>query len=292
MKTTRRAVLQCFAAGVCRTGFASDAEHKQTLERAVESAGGLPVIRSGETVFLKVNTNSGDAYPYSTSPLVVSWFAQLAIDCGAKVLVGDRSFWGDGNTLGNFERNGIASAARKTGAKLLAFEDDSTAWISLNENLVPSWKPPVRIPRVVYEANHIFNLACAKTHFITGCTLGFKNMLGLVSAEDRRRPGNLRTHDSLKIHDQIAQVAAAISVSFSVIDGFHALVSGGPTPSSAKNPLIVKTGIILAGRERISLEESGIGLLQKYAPKHEAIHNTLPAQHPTVMAAKQNQCAL
>ncbi len=67
-------------------------------------------------MLLKVNTNSGDPAPYSTSPTVVAWFARQYVSRGVRVVVGDRSFWGDRDTMGNLERNGIASAARRAGA--------------------------------------------------------------------------------------------------------------------------------------------------------------------------------
>src|SRR5687767_288641 len=45
--------------------------HATTLAKAIDAAlsesRGLAPIRAGDSVYLKVNTNSGDLYPYSTS---------------------------------------------------------------------------------------------------------------------------------------------------------------------------------------------------------------------------------
>ncbi len=261
--------------------------HHAAFTAALAAAGGLGFVRTGDRVLLKVNTNSGDPYPYSTSPDVVRWLAEELHDRGAKVTVGDRSFWGDGGTRANLEQNGIAAATRAAGATLTVFEDDGD-WIAVDEALVPSWRPPVHLPRLAVEADHVFNLACAKTHFITGCTLGLKNLLGLVRALDRRREGNLRVHHDELIHRQIADVNRAIAPRLTVIDGYRALVSGGPTPGSGARPTIVETGVVLAGgvRERLALDVAAIELLQKHAPASEAIHATAARDQPTIVAAR------
>lgn len=292
---TRRDVLSLGVTSAALTAFrckpaaspAPDASHRAALDAAIAAAGGLDFVRRGDRVLLKVNTNSGDPYPYSTSPDVVRWIAEELRDRGALVTVGDRSFWGDSDTRGNLEANGIARATRDAGATLAVFDDEGD-WVAVDEALVPSWRPPVHLPRAAVEADHVFNLACAKTHFITGCTLGLKNLLGLVRARDRRRDGNLRVHHDELIHRQIADVNRAIAPRLTIIDGWRALVSGGPTPESGARPTIVDAGVVLAGRarERVALDIAAIELLQRHAPASEAIHATPAAEHPTIVAAR------
>jgi uncharacterized protein (DUF362 family) len=259
-------------------------DHRGALAAALATAGGLDFVRRGDRVLLKVNTNSGDPYPYSTSPEVVRWMAEELHERGARVTVGDRSFWGDGDTRGNLEQNGIAAAARDTGATLAVFEDDGD-WVAVDDALVPHWRPPVHLPRAAVEADHVFNLACAKTHFITGCTLGLKNLLGLVRARDRRREGNLYVHHDELIHHQIADINRAVTPRLTIVDGWRALVSGGPTPGSGARPTIVDAGVVLAGADRIAVDIAAIELLQRHAPASEAIHATAAAEHPTIRAA-------
>ncbi len=256
MSITRREVLQILA-----TLPLGAKPHERALEAAIEKSGGLPPVRRGGTVLLKVNTNSADPAPYSTSPVVVAWFARHYVSSGVRVVVGDRSFWGDHDTAGNLERNGIAPAARRAGAEVVAFETATTEWVELHPKLLPNWVGPIRVPKLAFDADQLINLACAKTHFITGVSLGLKNMLGLVCADDRKRPGNLRTHDPAKIHHQIAELHAALPVSLTVIDGFDALVTGGPTPGSGDPPTIVRTGVVLASRDAHAVEAEGRALL-------------------------------
>lgn len=285
---TRRTWLAAAAAlpfACRRLESAPDAtDHAAAVHAAIERAGGLGFVKRGDRVLLKVNTNSGDPFPYSTSPITVRTIARALIAAGARVSVGDRSFWGDDDTAGNLEANGIAGATRDAGAKLVVF-DDAIDWVEIDPKLVPHWKPPFRLPRIAVEADHVINLACLKTHFISGVTLGLKNLLGLVNATDRARPGNLRTHDAQLIHHQIADVHRAIAPRLTVIDGYRALIAGGPTRRDG-SPATADLGVVLAGRERVALEISAIALLQKHAVRGEAIHATTPDKHPTILAAR------
>lgn len=260
-------------------------DHAKAVLGAIERAGGLGFVKRGDRVLLKVNTNSGDLYPYSTSPVTVKVIASALIAAGAHVTVGDRSFWGDDDTAGNLEANGIAPAARAAGATVKVF-DETVEWVEIDPELVPHWKPPFRLPRIAVEADHVINLACAKTHFIAGVTLGLKNLIGLVNAEDRERPGNLRSHQPDRIHHQIVDVNRAIVPRLTVIDGYRALIAGGPTHRDG-TPEMADLETVLCGRERVKLDITAIALLQKHAPAREAIHATKPDQHPTIVAARE-----
>jgi uncharacterized protein (DUF362 family) len=294
---TRRRMLGMMASGAavaaCRRRMATRADsaampavpdHADMVLAAIERVGGLGSVRRGDRVLLKVNTNSGDPYPYSTSPVTVHAITSVLVAAGAHVSVGDRSFWGDDDTKGNLEANGIAAAARAAGADVVGF-DDAIDWIEVDPALVPHWRPPVRLPRMAFEAHHVINLACAKTHFITGATLGLKNWLGLVHAKDRARPGNLRTHDPDLIHHQIVDIHRALAPHLTVIDGYRALVGGGPTPQSG-SIAFAEPRVVFAGHERVALDVAAIAMLQRYAAAAEAIHATAPDLHPTIVAAR------
>jgi len=241
------------------------------------------LVKAGDRVVLKVNTNSGDAYPYSTSPLLVSELTRRLRARGAQVTVGDRSFWGDDDTAGNFERNGIAAAARSAGAELVVF-DDSIAWVTLPSALSSHWRGPVRVPRMCVEADCLINLACLKTHFITGCTLALKNWLGLVHPADRARPGNLRSHHPERIYHQIADIHRFVRPHLNIVDAHRALVTGGPTPSSAQ-PTLVAPRVVIASHDRIAADATAIGLLKMLAPASEAVTQSSTWSNPTLVAA-------
>jgi uncharacterized protein (DUF362 family) len=138
----------------------------------------------------------------------------------------------------------------------------------------------------VLEADHVINLPCLKTHFITGCTLSLKNALGLVHPADRARPGNLRSHDPALIYRQVAEINRAYAPTLNVLDGFRALVTGGPTPQSGAGPTIVDARTIVVSSDRIAADLVGIALLQGLCPATEAVTRTAAWKSPTIAAAQ------
>ena len=122
-------------------GMATGDQYTATLRAALDETVGrnqLGFIGSGDTVYLKVNSNSGDYYPYSTRPKMVERITEWAIEAGAsRVIVGDRSFWGDPNTYNNLVQNGIVEAAESSGAELVVFDDDAVDWVEFSEDDSP-----------------------------------------------------------------------------------------------------------------------------------------------------------
>ena len=253
------------------------------MDAALAEVGGLEFVAHGDTVLLKVNTNSGDSYPYSTNPELIRHLGEILADRGARVVVGDRSFWGDRSTAQNLVDNGIAEAARDIGAQLVAFEDDTTDWVKIPSDLLPSWRGDVHVPRVAVDA-HVINLPCVKTHFITTFTMALKNMLGLVRAGDRARPGNLYSHGD-EIYDQIAQINTFVTPALNILDGYQALITGGPTPASGDSPTIVSPKIIAASRDRVAIDAVGIALLRSLSPSSEEVTSYATWRNPMIVAA-------
>ena len=270
-----------------------ETDRNKALEAALAETIGLGMIKAGQSVYLRVNSNSGDLYPYSTSPDTIIAIGGMLRDIGVTdIRVGDRSFWGDMNTAGNLTKNGIAGAAKKIGTTAVAYDDD-VDWVTLPEGSTPSWVDTVRLPEPVMTADHQIILSCVKTHFISQFTMSLKIGLGLVHADDRMRDGNLKVHDTKVLYKQIAQINQAITPSLVVMDGYEAVVSGGPTkndrppgaPSSFKGGITAEPKVFIVSTDRIAADVAGIAVLQTLSPDYEEIHETKPFENPQIKAA-------
>lgn len=283
-------------------GMGKHDDHVMAAELALQETHGFDFIQRGQRVYLKVNTNSGDPFPYSTSPDMIRWVVGKIRDRGGEVLIGDRSFWGDSNTMRNFEGNGIADVARELGVDLMVFGDratlatgaraDSTQvdWIDLPTTVdgmgarSAVWDGTMRIPMPVAMADHIIAMPCVKTHFIATFTMSLKNFIGLINPVDRSRSMNLGNHDGRTGGRLFRQVAymnkAGPTASLVVLDGHQALISGGPTPNDRPprapagfTPQIGEPHAVIISRDRVAADITGAALLRTLSPTYEYIRD-------------------
>ncbi len=273
-------------------GLGAGEGYKTALQAAMDETiardGLAEVVNSGDTVFLKVNANSGDDYPYSTRPRMIEEIARWCWDQGAgRVIVGDRSFWGDGGTYGNLVANGAVGAAEEVGAELLVLDEDDPDldWLEIEQADAPDWNGGFRFPLPVVQADVIINLPIVKTHFISQFTMGMKNIIGLVNADDRRRTGNLDVHDTSnnKLYKQIAQLNQHITPTLTFLDGWEAVVAGGPTqaPDGEED----SPGIHIVSADRIAADVTGLAVLKEFAVAGERVHNTDVWDNPQIEEA-------
>jgi uncharacterized protein (DUF362 family) len=270
-----------------------DADRNKALQASLAETIGLGMIKAGQSVYLRINSNSGDEYPYSTSPETLLAIGGMLKDIGVTdIRIGDRSFWGDQDTAGNLVSNGMTAAAKKLGTVAKVYDDDAE-WMTLAAGSVPNWKGTVRLPTDVTTADHQIILSCVKTHFISTVTMSLKIALGLVNATDRARAGNLQNHDTAVLYKQIAQINKGITPSLVVMDGYSAVISGGPTindkpsgaPSGWKGGITGQPKIFIVSTDRIAADVAGIAVLQTLSPTYEAVTKTSPFANPMIKAA-------
>ncbi len=249
-----------------------ESDYMAALSASFAASMDLSFIERGQTVYFKVNCNNGDPYPHSTKPELIVELANRCRDHGAgRIIVGDRSFWGDQGTSANMRQNGVAGAAEMAGAELMVFDDDTVDWVQIAASDVPNWNGGFRLPVPVMQADHIINLPCMKTHFISEFTMALKNMIGLVHPADRRREGNLDVHRVPRLWMQISQINQQITPSINILDGYEALVQGGPTVRDGRGPRYASPKVIITSADRIATDVTGVAVLQTLAPAVEEV---------------------
>jgi uncharacterized protein (DUF362 family) len=271
-------------------GVGAGEGYKTALEAALaETVGrnGLEFIQPGDTVFIKVNSNSGDYYPYSTRPRMVEEVGKWCWERGASaVVVGDRSFFGDPNTLGNLTANGIVDATNAAEAELLIL-DESVDWLEIAEADVPQWGGGYRLPMPMLDADHIINLPVVKTHFISDFTMAMKLLIGAVHPQDRSRSGNLNPHSTAqnKLYKQIAQINQHLTPSINLLDGWEAVVRGGPTTTDGPGGQEDSPGLHIASTNILAADAFGLAVLKEFAVASENVHDYDVWDHPQIAEA-------
>ncbi len=159
------------------------------VRAAAQAIDDLAWLSRGDTVLVKVVSNSGNDYPATTDPIAVRAMAELLRERGAgRVIVADMSgvehvrFSKDrlrGSSRALMERNGIARAAHEAGAELQAFEE--AGWDAFYEErptVAGTWAGPVLLPAVLREVDHVVLMPRCGRHLLAGSTLGLKAAVG------------------------------------------------------------------------------------------------------------------
>ncbi len=166
----------------------------QTAMRAVTD---FSWLRQGDSVFVKVASNSDYGPPSVTSPTVLEGVVRLLKDSGAgTVYVGDMSgaqyvrHLADqtiGSTRANMQKNGLLAAAEAAGAVVHCFEE-----VPFERAYVPGipagdhhWGDDLQVAEILDRVDHIVNLPRLGKHVLAGASLGLKNAVGWISDHSR-----------------------------------------------------------------------------------------------------------
>ncbi len=267
----QRAKASAVLVGIARGDSIAD-----SVRRAINLAGGLHFIKSGESVLIKPNVNSDDPHPGTTNPEVVFEVVRMVREKGAKrIIVADRSNpWWD--TLKAIKKVSIYEAAIRGGAEVVVFGKGD--YVKVNPENSYHWPNGFRIPKLVKQVDHIISLPVAKTHIIADFTMGIKNWVGLIPPSDRK---HLHSKESERgfFGSMLSEIHLARKPSFLVMDATKVFVSGGPSHGDLAQP-----GLVIASSDLVANDVTGLALLKTLGTIEE-IHNKSVWDQPQIKRA-------
>ncbi len=211
--------------------------------------GSLPRI-SG-TVFLKPNIVVSAPYAVSpaefTDPALVAAVIRCLYERGAsRVLVGERPAWG-GLCRDAYAVSGCGAAVGSAGGAMCDLDREPDVEVPVDGHVLRS----VRLPRALVEADLFVNLPKAKTHFLTGVTVGIKNLFGCLRYEDRKK-----FHREIDLANLLADLLKAAPPGLTVVDAVTAMEGFGP---HAGTP--IDLGLVIAGADPVAVDTVGTFLM-------------------------------
>lgn len=223
---------------------------REAVTEAIRLAGGLGFIRRGDRVLLKPAVNSGNPYPATTDPEVVSIVAALVVAAGGRPFVADRTMFLR-STRAALERTGILDAARAAGIPCLALDDEDS--VALAHPLAAHWPDrAVPIYHSAAEADHVVNLCTPRTHHLAGFTMSMKNCVGVVAGWARPR-----MHLGAGFRARLAEISAVFRPSLAVLDARLGFADGGPDEGA-----LVRPGFVAAATDPLALDAVGLAFLR------------------------------
>ena len=235
--------------------FARDA-----LDRAFShTAGGLDFLSAGQSVFIKVNLNSGIPFPYTSSAATIEALVDTLFARGAgRVICGDRSFYG-ANSANAAVSSGIQAAAEGAGAEWMVFDENDSGfeWIQIPQAEAADWNGGFRIPAIFSQVDHIVHLPVLKTHFIAHYTMTVKLGFGSVHAGDRQVNLNQHQVSGGRLWRQIAQVGASYTPTLHVLDAQRPVITEGPNSGDTVDGY----GLVFTSADPIATDATGLAVL-------------------------------
>jgi len=239
---------------VVSVGIARSDSVGDSVRRAIELAGGLDFIKSGQCVLIKPNVNSDDPHPGTANPEVVFEVVNMVREKGPKrIIVADRSNpWWD--TLKAMKKVGIYEAAIQGGAEVVIFGKGD--YVRVNPENSYHWTQGFYIPDLVRQVDHVISLPVAKTHIIADFTMGIKNWVGLLPPSDRKYL-HLKERDKDYFAGMLSEIHLGRKPSFLVMDATKVFVSGGPSHGDLAEP-----GLVIASSDLVANDVTGLALLK------------------------------
>jgi uncharacterized protein (DUF362 family) len=211
------------------------------VRRALDELGGMRrFVARGDIVVVKPNIGWDRApeQAANTNPAVVAEVVRLCQDAGARRVVVTDMSCNDPRVC--FDRSGIAAAAKAAGADVILPDERRFRQVNLGGEVLTAW--PVLEP--LLNADKIINLPIAKHHSLTGCTLGMKNLYGII--------GGQRSRLHQRINESLVDLTAFARPTLTVLDAYRVLMRGGPTGGSLADVDLKKT--LLAGTDPVAID--------------------------------------
>jgi uncharacterized protein (DUF362 family) len=173
-------------------------------------------LAAGDSVLVKVASNSPNPHPASTSPaavrgLVPELFARgagrvvVAEQCGVeyvRLAPGDTRF---SSTSERLAENGLYQAIVDSGAEPHFFDDqgfdDGYFEATLPEGA--HWTQPLYLPRILEEVDHVVYLPRLSAHVLAGYTLGLKLAVGWLRDDSRYQ----LHHEAEAFYEKYAEIS-------------------------------------------------------------------------------------
>lgn len=249
------------------------------LNGSLDAIGGISrFVKSGERVTIKPNIgwDRSPAQAANTSPVLVGEMVRLCLSAGAsQVIVTDVTC---NEARRCFVRSGIRDAAEKAGAKVILPIKDDYVEADLGGEVLTQWP----VLKHFLETDRLINMPIAKQHSLTRCTVGMKNLFGII--------GGRRNQLHQRIDQSIVDLASFCKPTLTVVDATRVLLRGGPQGGSLddvaiENSVICATDQVAADSRAVEFlgvtgaevshivlaEQAGLGLIDYNAAGYREV---------------------
>ncbi|UCG85514.1 MAG: DUF362 domain-containing protein [Gemmatimonadota bacterium] len=218
------------------------------LHAALDGIGGIGrFVHAGETVVIKPNVgwDRTPAQGANTSPVLVSEMVRFCLAAGAaQVTVTDVSC---NDPRRSFLRSGIREAGEAAGARVVLPSPEDFVEVDLGGVVLTRWP----VLRHFIEADRLINMPVVKQHSLTRCTVGMKNLYGIL--------GGRRNRLHQEIDQSIVDLATFVRPTLTVVDATRVMVRSGPQGGSLDDISIEDT--VICSTDQVAADARAVEFL-------------------------------
>ncbi|MCX8123452.1 MAG: DUF362 domain-containing protein, partial [Spirochaetes bacterium] len=234
-----------------------------TVKEIFDKAGGAKLLKSSKDVYIKPNGIDGKPYCF-TRPEVVDAVVQYWFEAGARnVYIMENSTQCNITRL-VFEITGYADICRKTGAKPLYLDEDtsvvyefkgksSSQFNPLGYDLTKFEMPATVVDKLIYgrDENLYINVPKLKTHSMAIVTLGVKNQWAFPRHNDRRYDHNYN------LHYKLVDILGYVQPDFTLIEGIEGTIYGHYPATKLADKCVIPFKVLIAGDNVVATDIVG-----------------------------------
>ena len=235
-----------------------DLHLEDSVKKALEPLGGLSNFLSrNDTIVLKPNFNTGDPFPASTDPEFLDVILRLILKHTQNVEIVESSTL-RAKTKEIIE-NRVGGVLKELDIPVITERDFIFTRVDLKSKGAKYLKS-VKLPRRILDPHtKIVLLPCLKTHFIAQYTGALKLAIGFMERKQR-----VRMHMSWRLPEKVAELNLGYKAELIIMDARKVFVTQGPASGKVESPMK-----ILAGTSRVSIDISGVKIIQSYQAKNK-----------------------
>jgi uncharacterized protein (DUF362 family) len=257
------------------------------FERIIHDKIGLDWLSKGDSVLLKVSSNSANLHPAVTLPASIGIMVKILKDAGAgEVIVGDQAgaqhvrmtqTFRKSSTKEIFAKNGILKEIESSSAKMYCFDD--YGWDSYyhpDMEMQNLWNNELYMPKIIKEVDHIVYLSRLSSHCYSGYSGGLKNAVGFLRDDSR-----LSLHrDGEHFHQKVAEISCVPDIKnklrLSVTLADKALLHFGPDMGKVHE---LKKMMVLVSDNAVQHDYLAAAVLNWYNKKIGSAFKYMPTFH-------------
>ena len=215
---------------------------REMASKAFEMLGGVSTfIKKGDYVMIKPNMSwdRRPEYAATTNPELVAAVVTICLKAGAnKVLIVDHTC---NDARRSYKNSGIQDMAGEAGADVRFIRESHYVNTDIpNGTAINRWL----IHREVFKVDKLINMPILKHHSLSGLTIGFKNMMGLI--------GGNRGRIHRPFAESIVDLNRVIIPDLTIVDAIRVLRRNGPSGGNLKD--VDELNTVIAGTDRVLVD--------------------------------------